>query len=100
MTRFRLVSIVFGFLLVAASIRPAAAQGLCSGRCLVDWYGHPYCSLSVFGVAKCVEAIDFCVEFPCDEAAMPPVENAATKCSQPQRLATSTIEVVTLRARS
>jgi hypothetical protein len=57
-------------LLTSLSVRSASAQGICSGRCLVNPQTYqPYCSLSVFGHYICIEIVDGCGDFACQSLA-------------------------------
>jgi hypothetical protein len=89
-------------LLVAlgVSVSPASAQNLCSGRCLVDDFGRPYCSLSAFGHVICVEEVDLCAEFACPYGALPSAKDLIAQCTSRPMPDLSQVEVVRLKARS
>lgn len=113
----RLLLPIYGALLISAFILPnsASAQGLCSGRCLVNPVTlEPYCSLSLFGTRICVEGVDYCAEFACPDGATAgePETTIAGRCQQvPSTLLSanqalnasapeSTIQVIALKDRS
>ena len=85
-------------LALSFSARPASAE--CNGRCLIDQFGRPYCSLSFFGTVLCVEEQDFCAEFACPYGALPVGRDVLAKCSTQALPAVQQIEVVELKARS
>jgi hypothetical protein len=61
---------ICGALLIGTWISPSSisAQGLCSGRCFLDYITlQPYCGLSLFGTRICHEGPDYCAEFACPD---------------------------------
>jgi hypothetical protein len=89
-------------MITGASVRPVEAQG-CNGRCLFDQYGHPICSLSLYGTRICFEGQDTCAEFECWDMAIASQEaSAGPQCSMRslKPVLTGQIEVAKLKART